>query len=122
MMRRWASAVRPGWYPDASSSAPTSRTGSESWSYRFPSNVAVPPLGATSPSSILSVVVLPAPFGPSSAVTWPGSATALTSSTARRSPNLFVRRPSSTAGAVTSWLRSSRCPGRVKVFIESPLG
>ena len=96
-MRRWSSAVRPGWQPDDSRTAPTRRTGSVSWSYRFPPNVAVPLLGAARPRSIRRVVVLPAPLGPSRAVTSPGSATALTSSTASTSAYDLVRSRSSTA-------------------------
>lgn len=48
---------------------------------------AVPPLGSTSPSSIRSVVILPAPLGPRNAVTSPGPAEKESASTARTSPN-----------------------------------
>lgn len=58
--RRWSNAVRSGWKPDASSTAPTWRTGSRSSSYRRPSNVAVPLVGATSLGGSGS---LPAPTG-----------------------------------------------------------
>jgi hypothetical protein len=66
----------------------TDRVGSSS--YRLPPNVAVPRTGAMSPSSIRRVVVLPAPLGPSRAVTWPGCATALTSSTTSTSAKLLL--------------------------------
>jgi len=46
----------------------------------------VPAVGAWKPSRISIVVVLPAPFGPSSAVTSPGAAVKLTSSTAVKPP------------------------------------
>jgi hypothetical protein len=53
--------------------------------------VAVPASGATSPASIRSVVVFPAPFGPRNPVTSPGAALKLSPSTAVTRPNRFVR-------------------------------
>lgn len=46
-------------------------------------NVAVPLVGATSPSSIRNVVVSPAPLGPANNVTCPAPITAVTPSTVR---------------------------------------
>ena len=54
--------------------------------------VAVPLVWRTSPSSIRSVVVLPAPFGPRNPVIRPGSTVKLRSSTAVRLPNFLVSR------------------------------
>ena len=53
--------------------------------------VAVPDVGRTSPSSIRSVVVLPAPFGPRKPVTRPGATWKERSSTARTGPNDLER-------------------------------
>ena len=50
----------------------------------------VPDDGAISPASIRSVVVLPAPLGPSSAKISPRPSSNDTRSTATRSPNVFV--------------------------------
>src|SRR4051795_2177336 len=52
--------------------------------------VARPRVGVTSPSSMRSVVVLPAPFGPRKPVTWPGSTVAERSETAATVPNRLV--------------------------------
>jgi hypothetical protein len=52
--------------------------------------VAVPASGMTSPASIRSVVVLPAPFGPRNPVTSPGAAVKLSPSTTVTWPNRFV--------------------------------
>jgi hypothetical protein len=46
----------------------------------------LPPLGRTSPAMQLSVVVLPAPFEPSSATIAPGFTSSETSATPTRSP------------------------------------
>jgi hypothetical protein len=54
-----------------------------------PPKVADPEVGATSPSSILRVVVLPAPFGPRNPVTRPGSTAKLRSDTAATGPKDF---------------------------------
>ena len=63
---------------------------------RRPPIVAVPRVGVTSPSSIRSVVVLPAPLGPRKPVTEPGSTVKLRSSTARTVPKDLVRPRTST--------------------------
>jgi len=52
-----------------------------------PSMVAAPEVGATRPSSIRRVVVLPAPLGPRKPVTVPGSTSKSRRSTANTSPN-----------------------------------
>ena len=53
--------------------------------------VAEPAVGATSPSSIRSVVVFPAPLGPRSPTTRPGASCTVRSSTATTSPKRLVR-------------------------------
>ena len=55
----------------------------------LPPIVALPRLGRTRPSSIRSVVVLPAPLGPRKPVTAPSRAVKLRSSTAATSPKRF---------------------------------
>ena len=62
---------------------PGDRAGSPGGS---PSTVAAPAVGRTRPSSIRSVVVLPAPFGPRKPYTSPRRTVRLTASTASRSP------------------------------------
>src|SRR5918995_3172003 len=62
--------------------------------------VALPLVWCTSPRSIRSVVVFPAPLGPRKPVIRPGSTTKLRSSTAVTPPNRLVR-----------WLISMRAPG-----------
>jgi hypothetical protein len=47
--RRWARAVRPGWKPEASSTAPTVRSGRSRSRYGRPATRAVPAVGRTSP-------------------------------------------------------------------------
>jgi len=59
--------------------------------------VAVPDVGVTSPSSIRSVVVLPAPFGPRNPVTVPGRTAKVRSSTAVTAPKRLVSRCTSSA-------------------------
>jgi len=49
-----------------------------------PLTVAVPAVGSTSPASIFSVVVLPAPFGPTRPNTSPGSTANVDSATASK--------------------------------------
>ena len=66
-----------------------------------PSKRTLPALGRSRPQIMPTSVVLPAPFGPITARTSPGSTAMETSSTALRPPN---RRPSpsvSSSGAVT---------------------
>src|SRR5689334_19277277 len=57
----------------------------------MPPTVAVPAVGLTRLSTILSVVVLPAPFGPRNPVTRPGSTVNDRSSTARTLRYCLVR-------------------------------
>src|SRR5687767_1260835 len=56
-----------------------------------PSRCTAPEVGAISPASMRSAVVLPAPLGPSSAKISPGFSSNETSSTAVRSPKRRVR-------------------------------
>src|SRR5262245_29927807 len=69
-----------------------------------PRTSTVPPSGGRSPSRISTVVVLPAPFGPSSPKTSPFETWKLMPSTATRSPYVFLS-PSTrmTASAPTAW-------------------
>src|SRR5689334_12623473 len=87
-----------------SSTAPTVWTGSGSAPYACPRIVAVPPVGFTSPSSILSVVVLPAPFGPRKPTILPSSTVNERSSTASTSPKRFVSPETSIARAIGTHL------------------
>ena len=65
---------------DARQHAPASRSGS------WPSTRTVPALGRPRPTASCSSVVLPAPFGPTSAVTDPGSSSSEQSCSAQREP------------------------------------
>src|SRR3954447_19391335 len=83
--------------------------------------VASPPVGATRPSSIRGVVVLPAPLGPPKPVTRPGSTVKDRSLTAARSPYCSVSRETTTspgspaaAGASCDLRSSVRSTGRVR--------
>src|SRR4051812_12135093 len=83
--------------------------------------VASPPVGATRPSSIRRVVVLPAPLGPRKPVTRPGSTVKDRSLTAARSPYCLVSRETTTrpgsppvAGASGDVRSSVRSTGRVR--------
>ena len=83
-------AARGGsWSPRA----PPRRAGTDRPARRYgmPAMVAVPPVGVTRPSSIRSVVVLPAPLGPRNPVTLPCSTSKLRLSTATTSPKRLVR-------------------------------
>ncbi len=71
-----------------------------------PSTRTVPFDGCASPQSIRSIVDLPAPFGPRSAVT-PTGIVKLTSETATTPPNHFETPSTSTTGAVMSGPRSA---------------
>src|SRR6266542_3628505 len=82
MTRKWLRPVRPLCALDASRTAPQVRSGSGRSAYRYPPIVAVPAMGVTRLSSMRSVVVLPAPFGPRKPVTRPGSTVNDRSSTA----------------------------------------
>src|SRR5581483_6599890 len=62
--------------------------------------VTSPDVGATNPSKVRSVVVLPAPFGPRNPHTSPGSTVNVRSSTAFTAPNRLVRWRTSIARAV----------------------
>ena len=57
-----------------------------------------PDVGVVNVESIRTIVVLPAPFGPSSETTVPVSTDRSKPSTAVKSPNLFVRLSALTAG------------------------
>ena len=89
------------------------RTASASWVTSSPSTVATPSVGAMSAVSIRTVVVFPAPFGPSRPSTSPRAISRSIPRIAHRSPN---RRPSPTARTMTGSGRLTRavcrtCPG-----------
>ena len=65
---------------------------------RGPRTRTVPPWGRRKPSQVSSVVVLPAPLGPSTAVMLPRSTVRSRPSTAVLSPYLITSPPTSTAG------------------------
>src|SRR5438874_4125003 len=60
-----------------------------------PATLASPPLGASSPASSRTVVVLPAPLGPSSARSVPSGTRSEMSSTATNVPNIRLKLPAS---------------------------
>src|SRR4029453_13201011 len=67
-----------------------------------PATRAVPLVGCVSVVIIRTVVVLPAPLGPSRPSTVPGGTAKLTPSTAGLSPNLLTRSIASIAGVIGS--------------------
>ena len=69
------------------------RTSVVSWTTSWPITRAVPLVGSSSVISILIVVVLPAPFGPSSPNSSPGCTSKLTPRTAGTSSRLRRRTP-----------------------------
>src|SRR5262249_6510774 len=70
--RRWLRALLLGCKAAGSSSAPTWLSGCRSVWYGCPPMSAVPSSAASRPRMIRMVVDLPAPFGPTKPVTWPG--------------------------------------------------
>ena len=91
---------RPGWKSVASSTAPTRNAGSSSSRVGAAEDAArCPLLGLASPSSIRSVVVLPAPFGPRKPVIVPGSSANERESTASTEPNRLVSESATTASS-----------------------
>src|SRR5689334_22512027 len=75
----------------------------------MPPKVAVPESGCTRPSTMRSVVVLPAPFGPRNPVTEPGSTVKLSRSTARiLPPNHFVSSSTTIRPSAISGMRLSQ--------------
>jgi hypothetical protein len=84
-------ARRASWVADSSAASTTSVGLCSRW-YGRPPMVACPAVGWTRPSTMRSVVVLPAPLGPRKPVTEPGSTVKLSRSTARILPrNTFVK-------------------------------
>ena len=73
------------------------RTASASRTMSCPSTRALPPSGASSVASMRIVVVLPAPFGPSTPYTEPRRTARSTPSTARTSPKVLTRPEASIA-------------------------
>ena len=99
---RWFRPLRNGWKLCTSSTAPATVIGRSRLAYGNPSTVAEPSSGSTSPRSIRSVVLLPAPFGPTNPVTRPGTTSKLSPSTAVIDPNRLVSRLATIAGEPTS--------------------
>ena len=95
-------AVRPIRWRTASGSATTSN----------PATRAVPLVGMLSVVIIRTVVVLPAPLGPSIEKTVPAGTEKLTPSTAVKSSNLLTRSTASMAGALMTPGRTGARPGR----------
>src|SRR3954471_896802 len=88
----------------------------------LPSTRTVPASGRMSPNSMRSIVVLPAPLGPSTPYTSPGATWSETSSTARTEPNDFVTPCASTAsGSVMGGTQTDIRDGRVKRAGWDPL-
>ena len=92
-------AVRPIRWRTASGSATTSN----------PATRAVPLVGMLSVVIIRTVVVLPAPLGPSIEKTVPAGTEKLTPSTAVKSPNFLTRSTASIAGRAHD-TRQNGCP------------
>src|SRR4051795_13384801 len=70
----------------------------------MPRTIAWPPSGGRSPSRISTVVVLPAPLGPSRPKTSPGITSKSMPSTARTSPYCLTRPRTRTTGSVETWV------------------
>src|SRR5215471_9635056 len=75
-----------------------------------PSNVTLPADAARSPESTLMSVVLPAPFGPTTACSLPRSSAIETSLTAARPPNRRVSPRVASSGSVIFGLADERAP------------
>ncbi len=73
----------------------------------MPAIRAVPWVGATKPVRSRMVVVLPAPFGPRKATTWPLGMVNETSRTARNDPNCLQSPSASIMAGVDIPVRSS---------------
>src|SRR3984957_10120930 len=86
---RWLRADRLGCSAPASSSDPITRIGCRRLAYDVPPTVAVPSSAASRPRMTRIVVDLPAPFGPTKPVTWPGWTVNDMPSSARVGPNRF---------------------------------
>src|SRR5688572_27576487 len=84
-----------------------------------PMTDADPASGASSVASIRMVVVLPAPFGPSTPYTEPPRTARSTPSTARTSPNLFTRPLASIARGTWIAMRLLRLDGGRKLIARA---
>src|SRR3981081_3365150 len=90
--------------PDSCSITPTLLRASRSFGSR-PNSKALPDVGLRRPSSRLIDVVLPAPFGPSIATTWPSSMVSVTPFRASVAPYFLVAWISSAAAGMAYRLR-----------------
>ncbi len=118
--RRFSVPVSPGYIAGPSISAPTRGRKSAGESSGLPSTVPSPEVGATSPSSIAIVVVLPAPFGPMNPATTPRGSSKLSSSTADPIA-VALGQPLDLHGRgerlVLSWLQHPRMHGPVVALV-----
>src|SRR5438876_8483931 len=119
----FSSAVRRSSRPDPSLSTPVRRrTASPSTDGSMPSTRIRPRSGRRMPLSSRIVVVLPAPFGPSSATTSPGSTRNVTPSRARSPPKARVSSSVSmvagTSRSLAQWQYVSAVPDRLAVPVR----
>ena len=99
---RFARPDRCGRNPDPSTNEPIRESTGAPGAILWPKTRMVPSVGVIRPISIRSVVVLPAPFGPSRPSTWPGSTRKERSFTATKPPGYCLRSPSMTSGVSAS--------------------
>src|SRR5690348_2547674 len=98
--------------PDCSITPTRGRSARASATGSMPRTATVPASGRRYPSQISMVVVLPAPFGPSTAVTAPRPARRLSPSTAAVCPYRLTRSRISTAGVSVTLASLDGQPGR----------
>src|SRR5262249_2466906 len=97
--------------PDCSITPTRGRSARAAATGSMPRTATVPASGRRYPSQISMVVVLPAPFGPSTAVTAPRRARRLSPSTAAVRPYRLTRSRISTAGGSVTLARLKGHPG-----------
>src|SRR5262249_57049982 len=98
--------------PDCSITPTRGRSARAAATGSMPRTATVPASGRRYPSQISMVVVLPAPFGPSTAVTAPRPARRLSPSTAAVCPYRLTRSQISTAGGSLTLARVEGHPRR----------
>ena len=109
---RWLRALRLGCRAAASSSAPTWLSGCRSVRYGWPPTSAVPSSAASRPRITRIVVDLPAPFGPTKPVTWPGRTVNVIPSSACTAPNRLRSPATSMVASMLDQARFRRDGGR----------
>ncbi len=90
---------------DCPASAMLRRTAAGCRATSRPFTRSVPASGRISVATRLTKVVLPAPFGPSSAITWPGSMVRFNPSSAEVLPNLLTRPAASSVEVISNTIR-----------------